>query len=38
MNKKWECNKVETEKVEKLMKKYEISRILAKILVKREIS
>ena len=37
MNKKWECNKVETEKVEKLVEEYRISRLLAKILVKRDI-
>ena len=37
MNKKWECKKVEPEKVEELIKKYGISRLVAKILVKREI-
>ena len=37
MNKKWECNKAEVKKIEELIEKYKISKLLAKILVKRNI-
>ena len=37
MNKKWECNRVDAKKVEEYVKKYQVSTIVAKILLKREI-
>lgn len=37
MNKKWECYSVDEDKVNELIEKYKLSRILANILVKRDI-
>ena len=37
MNKKWECLKADEEKVEKIVKEYQISTLLAKILVNKNI-
>jgi len=37
MNKKWECRKVDEEKVEKISKEYNISTLLSKILVNKNI-
>lgn len=38
MNKKWECYAVDENKIEKLVKEYDISKILATILVNRNIT
>ena len=37
MNKKWECYQVDEELVDKIARKYSISKLIARILVKRNI-
>ena len=38
MNKKWEISKADKEKVEQLQEKYKINKLLATLLVNREIT
>ena len=37
MNKKWECYEIDEEKVEKIARKYNVSKLLAKILINRDL-